>query len=340
MAKKATILDVAKAAEVSIATVSRVLNNPETVRASTRMRVEKAFADTGYTVEPLDQEAETPKQECSAAKESRMLLTIIPDIKNPFYSDLLDGITTAAGYQGYDTILYQMHELRYTFEQMKKLVDSINVCGVLLLGKVARSQELKKLCEYIPVVQCTEYVKDTDTPFVSIDDYVATKTAMKLLLQSGRKRIAMINGPIQYKYAEDRERAFRDAMEQAGLEVDESLVIRQAVFEFELAVSNISRILNRDDHPDAVYAVSDVLAVAAVKAAKAAGLRVPEDLAVIGFDGTYVSQLCDPPLTVIQQPAYQLGYYGCEMLINKIRGVDVSNPQILLNVELLVRGST
>lgn len=340
MAKKATILDVAKAAEVSIATVSRVLNNPESVRTSTRLRVEKAFADTGYTVDPPEQSAETMIKGRLEERESRMLLTIIPDLKNPFYSDLLDGITAAAGYQGYDTILYQVHELRYTFEQLKKLVDSVNVCGVLLVGKVARSQELKKLCEYIPVVQCTEYVKDTDTPFVSIDDYAATKTAMKLLLQRGHRRIAMINGPIQYKYAEDRERAFRDAMEQAGLKVDNSLVIRQAVFEFELAVSNISRILNRDDHPDAVYAVSDVLAVAAVKAAKAAGLRVPEDVAVVGFDGTFVSQLCDPPLTVIQQPAYQLGYYGCEMLINKIRGVDVSNPQILLNVELLVREST
>lgn len=340
MAKKATILDVAKAAEVSIATVSRVLNNPESVRTSTRLRVEKAFVDTGYTVEPLEQETETTKRERSGESESRMLLTIIPDIKNPFYSDVMDGITAAASYQGYDTIMYQVHELRYTFEQLKKLVDSVNVSGVLLLGKVARSRELQRFSEYIPVVQCAEYVKSCDLPYVSIDDFVATKTAMKLLIQSGHKKIAMINGPIQYKYAEDRERAYRDAIEAAGLEYDENLVIRQSVNEFELAVSNVSRLLRRNDRPDAIYAVSDTLGVAAIRAAKSLGLRVPEDVAVVGFDGTFISNLCDPPLTVIRQPGYQLGSYACEMLINMIRGVDVSNPQILLNVELLVREST
>lgn len=340
MAKKATILDVAKAAEVSIATVSRVLNNPGSVRTSTRLRVEKAFADTGYTVEPLEREVETVKRAHLGESESRMLLTIIPDIQNPFYSDVIDGISAAARYQGYDTILYQVHELRYTFEQLKMLIDSVNVSGVLLLGKVARSPDLKRLDEYIPVVQCTEYVKNCDIPYVSIDDYAATQTAMKVLLRSGRKRIAIANGPIQYKYAEDREQSFRDAMKQAGLEVNEEFVIRQPVSGFELAVSNISRILNREDRPDAIYAVSDTLGVAAVRAAKAAGLRVPEDVAVVGFDGTFVSQLCDPPLTVIRQPGYQLGCYGCEMLINKIRNADISNPQILLNVELLVREST
>lgn len=340
MAKKATILDVAKAAEVSIATVSRVLNNPESVRTSTRLRVEKAFADTGYTVEPLEQETETVRRERSEVSESRMLLTIIPDIKNPFYSDVMDGITAAAGFQGYDTIMYQVHELRYTFEQLKKLVDSVNVCGVLLLGKVARSHDLQLFSKYIPVVQCAEYVKSCNLPYVSIDDCAATKTAMKLLIQSGHKKIAMMNGPIQYKYAEERERAYRDAIEAAGLEYDEGLVIRQSVNEFELAVSNVSRLLRRNDRPDAIYAVSDTLGVAAVRAAKSLGLRVPEDVAVVGFDGTFVSNLCDPPLTVIRQPGYQLGSYACEMLINMIRGVDVSNPQILLNVELLVREST
>lgn len=332
----------AKAAEVSIATVSRVLNNPESVRASTRVRVEKAFVDTGYTVEPIEQaqEQEHRQKERTEVNGSKMLLTIMPDMKNPFYSDVLDGIMAAADFQGYDTIMYQVHELRYTFEQLKKLVNSINVCGVLLLGKVARSHDLRLFSEYIPVVQCAEYVKSCDLPYVSIDDHAATKTAMKLLIQSGHKKIAMINGPIQYKYAEDREHAYREALEQAGRDYDEGLVIRQSVNEFELAISNVSRLLRRPDRPDAIYAVSDTLGVAAVRAAKSLGLRIPEDVAIVGFDGTYVSNLCDPPLTVIRQPGYQLGAYACEMLLNIIQGVEVSNPQILLNTELLVRDST
>lgn len=333
-------MDVAKAADVSIATVSRVLNNPESVRTTTRMRVEKALADTGYTLETNLQESEMTREAAPVVRKSNMLLTIIPDIKNPFYSDVLDGISTAAGYHGYDTILYQVHELRYTFEQLKRLVDSVNVCGVLLLGKVARSHDLQLLSEYIPVVQCAEYVKSCDIPYVSIDDYAATRTAMKLLIQSGRRKIALVNGPIQYKYAEDRERGYRDCLEQAGIEVNEGYIIRQSVNEFELATSNISRLLTREDRPDAIFAVSDTLAVAAVRAAKAMGICVPEDLSVIGFDGTFISYLCDPPLTVIRQPGQQLGSYACEMLIDIIRGVAIPNRQITLNVDLLVRDST
>lgn len=340
MAKKATILDVARAADVSIATVSRVLNNPDSVRKSTRQRVEKAFNDTGYTLEATGAGQESPGKERPKANESKMLLTILPEVRNPFYADILEGITSAAAYQGYDTILYQIHELRYSFEQLKKLVDSVNVSGVLLVGKVARSAELKKFSEYIPVVQCAEYVKNCDLPYVSIDDYAATLSAMKLLVRNGCRRIALANGPIQYKFAEERERGYRDAMEAAGLTVEDGFVIRQSVNEFELAVSNITQLLSRPNPPDAIYAVSDILAVAAVQAAKALRLRVPEDVAVIGFDGTYISNLSNPPLTVIRQPGNQLGSYACEMLINIIRGVDVSNPQILLNVDLLVREST
>lgn len=340
MAKKATILDVAKAADVSIATVSRVLNNPESVRKSTRKRVEKAFTDTGYAVDASAPTQILSPKDPPAAPESRMLLTILPEVRNPFYADMLDGIASAAAYQGYDTILYQIHELRYSFEQLKKLVDSVNVCGVILIGKVARSAELKKFSEYIPVVQCAEYVKTCGLPYVSVDDYAATMTAMRLLIRNGNKRIAMVNGPIQYKYAEEREKGYRDAMEAAGLTIDEGFVIHQSTSEFELAVSNITKLLSRPDRPDAIYAVSDILAVAAVRAAKSLQLRVPEDVSVIGFDGTYISNLCDPPLTVIRQPSNQLGAYACEMLINTIRGVEVANPQILLNVDLLVRDST
>lgn len=341
MAKKTTILDVAKAADVSIATVSRVLNNPQSVRASTRLRVQKAFSDTGYSLDATPAEPEEePKKERKTEKSNHMLLVIVPDVKNPFYSDVLDGISTEAGYFGYDTILYQVHELRYTYEQLKNLVDALDVCGVLLLGKVARTRDLEQLGEYIPVVQCAEYVKSCSLPYVSIDDYAAAKTAMKLLIRNGRKKIALINGPIQYKYAEDRESAYRDTLQEAGLEVEESFIIHQSASEFDLAVSNVTQMLQKEGRPDAVFAVSDTLAVATVRAAKALGLRVPEDVSVIGFDGTYISNLCDPPLTVVRQPGQQLGTYACEMLVNIIRGTEVSNQHILLNVDLLVREST
>lgn len=340
MAKKATILDVARAADVSTATVSRVLNNPQSVRKITRMRVQQAFADTGYSTGGLFEESMAVRQEYASPRSSRMLLMLVPDLRNPFYNDVLDGIRASASYDGYDTVLYQVKKSQYTVEQLKKLVDDLNVCGVLLLGKVASTEDLKLLNEYVPVVQCAEFDDSSNLPYVSIDDYAAGKTAMKLLLQGGHSRIALSNGPLSFKYAVERERAYRDALQEAGLPVDEKLIIHQPEIEFELAMANMTRLITVKDHPDAVFAVSDIMAIAAVNAAQRVGLRVPEDVAVIGFDGTYISNLCNPPLTVIRQRGGQLGSYACQMLLDLIQEIPVSNRHILVDVDLVVRGST
>lgn len=340
VAKKATILDVAKAADVSTATVSRVLNNPQSVRKITRLRVQKAFADTGYSAGRLTEEGSAARQEYVSPRGSRMILTLVPDLRNPFYNDVLDGIRSSAGYDGYDTVLYQVKKSKYTVEQLRKLVDDLNVCGVLLLGKVASAKDLKLLNEYVPVVQCAEFDDGCDLPYVSIDDYAAGKTAMKLLIQGGHRRIALSNGPLSFKYAVERERAYRDALREAGLPVDEQLIVHQPDIEFGLAMANMTRLITVEDHPDAVFAVSDVMAIAAINAVRRVGLRVPEDVAVIGFDGTYISNLCDPPLTVIRQRGSQLGAYACQMLLDLIQDIPVSNRHILVDVDLVVRGST
>lgn len=336
--KKATILDVAKAAEVSTATVSRVLNNPQSVRKITRMRVQQAFAETGYSVN-AGPEGSFPG-EARASRRSHNILTLIPDLRNPFYNDVLDGIRSLAEYEGYVSVLYQPKKSYYTVDQLKRLVDELNACGVLLLGKVAGAADLERLNTYVPVMQCAEFEADSDLPYVSIDDYAAAKTAMGLLLREGHRRIALSNGPLSFKYAVERERAYRDALREAGLPVDERLIVHQPEIEFELAMSNMARLITPEDHPDAVFAVSDIMAIAAVNTAIRVGLRVPEDISVIGFDGTYVSNLCNPPLTVIRQRGLQLGTYACRMLLDLIRGNPISNRHILVEADLVVRGTT
>ena len=340
MAKKTTILDVAKAANVSIATVSRVLNKPEAVKETTKRRVERAFAATGYAVETLTApEAALPPARPDA-QASKMILTIVPDWKNPFYADVLEGIGSAADYQRYESIVYRIKESRCSLKKLKRLVEQLNVCGVLLLGKVADPKDLEQLNESVPVVQCAEFDSACKLPYVSIDDYAAAKMAMKLLIQSGRKRIALANGPAQYKYAMDRERGYYDALREAGLAVDERLVVHHSAIEFELAMPVMTQLITRENRLDAVFAVSDVLAVAAIKAANRAGLRVPQDIAVVGFDDTYISQMSEPALTTVRQRGAQIGAYACEMLLDLVHGVAVSHPQILMDVDLLVREST
>ena len=340
MAKKATILDVARAAEVSIATVSRVLNNPEAVKNSTRLRVQRAFEEVGYSVDPSVPLLMPAKDaESGPRTPDRMVLTIVPDLRNPFYSDVLDGIISTADYRGYEALICRAKMERYTLKQLRRLVERTNVCGLLLLGRIAAAEDLEEIDRQLPVVQCTEFEKNSDLPYVSIDDYSAAKSAVQLLLGKGRRRIALLNGPAQFKYAEERERGYCDALQEVGVPYDPQLVIHQSASDFELALATVTRLLSGPDRPDAIFAVSDVLAVAAIRAAHRAGLDVPGDLSVVGFDDTFISQMCEPPLTTVRQRGSQIGSYACGMLLDRVCGLPVANRQILVDVDLLVRDS-
>lgn len=345
MAKKATIQDVAKVANVSIATVSRVLNNPQSVKNLTRLRVEQAFHEVGYSAPHFSLAKTAPQETLPVLPESRLassqvILTILPDMRNPFYVDVMDGIASKADYRGYETVFYRAKTAQYSFKSLKKLVEDTNSCGILLLGRIASPETLQELNQTVPIVQCAEFEMGSDLPYVSIDDYSAARSVMRLLLDKGKRRIALLNGPARFKYATERERSYREALEEAGLPIDTSLIVHQPVSEFDLAFSTASQLLGRPDRPDAIFAVSDVLAVATVRAAHRAGLRIPQDLAVVGFDDTYISQMCDPSLTTVRQRGSQMGAYACEILLDLADGMPVANRQVLMDVDLLVRDST
>lgn len=342
MAKKVTIQDVAKAANVSIATVSRVLNNPQAVKNGTRLRVQQAFGEVGYgvTAPALTLPANVPDETEVQSKPSHTILAILPELRNPFYADVLDGIISKADFRGYETVLYRAKMARYSLEELRELVVASHVCGVLTLGKISTPRDLEELNRYVPVVQCAEFEKECNLPYVSIDDYGAARSVMQLLLEKGRRRIALLNGPLQYKYAVERERGYFDALQEAGIERDDSLVIHQPVSEFDLALSSASRLLNTPERPDAIFAVSDVMAVAAIRAIHRANLRVPEDISVVGFDDTYIAQMCEPSLTTVRQRGSQMGTYAADILLDMVAGVQVANQQILMDVDLLVREST
>ena len=345
MAKKATIQDVAEAANVSIATVSRVLNKPDAVKNVTRLRVQKAFDAVGYHAPsrmPVEADPETSTLPASEKPHSpaRIILAILPGLRNPFYADVLDGLIAKADFRGYEPVFYRAKMAQYSFKKLKRLVDDTNACGVLLFGRIAAPDVLEELNRYVPIVQCAEFEKDSKLPYVSIDDYSAARSVMQLLLDKGRRRIALINGSLHFKYAVERERGYCDALKEAGIEIDPGLMVHQPVNEFELALSAAARLINQPNRPDAIFAVSDVSAVAAIHAVHRAGLRVPQDIAVVGFDDTYISQMCDPSLTTVRQRGSQMGAYACEILLDLANGVQVTNPQVLMDVDLLVREST
>lgn len=323
---KVTLQDVADAAGVSIATVSRAVNNKESVKDSTYNRILKAMREVGYDFTPVK-------------RQSNLLLVLLPDIDNPFYSDVIKGISSSADRQGYQEIIVRTggHPLSYAF--IEEIVNDTHAEGIITMDPIPSLDTLEKLRSKIPVVQCSEYNEQSPASYVSIDDIAVTKSVVDYMVSKGKRRIALINGPIRYKYSRKRLEGFLEALSQANIIAEPNLIVQLPEFSYDAAVSVATQLLSMTERPDAIFATSDVFAVAAIKAAKRLGLKIPEDLGVIGFDNTNISLMCEPTLTTVKQPQYQLGFLACEMLIEQIRNIQMAPRQIMLDAELIIRES-
>ena len=323
--QKATISDVAKAAGVSLATVSRAINR-KNVKKATYEKILKAVDEVGYETDKL-------------RNSSKLILVAVPDINNPFYSEVIKGISSSAGRHGYQEIMLRTdsHMISYSF--FHNIIQSTQVEGLITLDPIIATEITEKLSGEIPLIQCSEYTENSSVSYVSIDDFAASKAATKFIISKGKKDIALINGPQIYKYARNRQKGFIAALEEAGMKVNPDFIVHLPEFSYDAAFSIATQLLSMKERPDAIFAVSDVFAVAAIKAAKKLRLEVPEDIGVVGFDNTNISIIAEPSLTTVRQPQFQMGFLACEMLLEKINNEKTSPKQILLDVEIIVRES-
>jgi LacI family repressor for deo operon, udp, cdd, tsx, nupC, and nupG len=173
-----------------------------------------------------------------------------------------------------------------------------------------------------------------------VDDFLAAKRAVELLLAAGRTRIALLNGPIRYKYAVQRRQGYLEALRNAGLKPCDKWMVQIPDIDFGIALSAAASQLGGSTPPDAYVASSDVLAAAVIRAAKQVGMRVPEDVMVVGFDNVDISRATSPTITTVSLPKFQLGYTACELLIDKINNPAIPPQQVLLGTEMIMREST
>ncbi len=328
--KKPTIMDVADIAGCSIATVSRVLNRPETVREVTRKKIYEAMQQTGYRYIVPEQTNYT---------KNKIILVMVPSIENPFYFKIVSGIHSAANRLGYQYLIYQSGNKRYDLEQIQKIVTETKACGIVIMNPMFETEVLETVDAIIPVVQCCEYDENSDKSYVSINDFAASKSLVEFMFSRGKRKICLINGPRVFKYARQRKAGYEAAFHEAGIPLDPEWMIEISDINFDSALSVITQLLNREEKPDSFFAISDVFAAAAIKAARRAGLRVPEDIGVVGFDNTYVSMMCEPSLTTVNQPQFQLGFIACELLMERINNPQIAQRHILLETELIIRES-
>ena len=206
------------------------------------------------------------------------------------------------------------------------------------MDPTVNKKTLTDLAKDYPIVQCSEYDEDGTICYVSIDNELAAYHAVRHLIKLGHEKIALINSDEKFLYARERYRGFQKAMEEFELPIRPEWILNMENVKFEDGQQAMKGLLKQEVRPTAVFAVSDVLAIGALKELNINQIRVPEDIALVGFDKIVFSNMTHPTLTTISQPMYKMGSISANMLINKIKGKAVES--VILEHELVIREST
>jgi LacI family transcriptional regulator, repressor for deo operon, udp, cdd, tsx, nupC, and nupG len=328
------IYEVAKRAGVSTATVSRVLSRPQVVSPETRRRVLHAVKTMAYAPN-------------SAAKNLRTLrtgklLVTVPDISNPFFSLILQGIEDAAQREGHavlfgDTQHDEKREERYALMLQRKEADGLIFLGHRLpksAGDLVRS--MAPACA--PVVNGCEFNPRLRIPSVHIDNAAAASEAMDHLYNLGHRRMGIVTGPLVSPLSRDRLHGATTRARAEGAEQD--FVIMHGDFSIESGAFAAERLFARQERPTAIFCFNDEMAFGVLQVARRRGMRVPDDLSVVGFDDIRFSRHMDPPLTTIAQPMREIGEGTVRLLLDILSGKTVGPTSVTLAHKLIVRGST
>lgn len=341
MTKKATIYDIAATAGVSPATVSRMIHQPNLVTATTREKILDAFSFHNLKPEDLAIKKKTVKSSTtSTVSHSRTVLICIPSYNNLFYDDILIGMENYLKQFHYHMIVSSEIPQRNTVSNFINYYSNLNIAGLIIMYPLPEDI-LRQLHSVFPIVQCSEYNPlYKSAPYVSIDDYSITKNAVAHLLRAGCKKIGFFSASFDYRYVQDRYRAYRSTLFSNGLPVCPEYVIQVSRYSYEHLLEGAFRMFQSGNHPDAVFATSDMHAHAIVNAAQHSGIHIPEDLKVFGFDNTTYSILSSPSISTIAQPRTALGETSAELLLKMISKPSAVFDSVLLPAQIILREST
>lgn len=337
VSKRATSFDVARLAGVSRTTVSFVLNNLSgvSISESTRQRVLDAARELNYHPDAAGRKL--------ASGQANTLGFVMRQSAEQIFSDaflvqVVLGLEQVAAQNGFHVLLKPLEpeaRVGYTRLIYENLVD-----GIILSGPREDDEEILSLYEQgVPVVLQGQ-LPGTDIPFVDINAVEGARSVVEHLIELGHRRIGMItNASLHYTSARQRCEGYRQALEEADLPVDETL-IREGNYTPASGCVAMNELLAASPDITAVFVASDVVAMGALQSIKQAGLRVPDQMAVAGFDNIPLAQYFDPPLTTINLPAFELGWAAGERLIHLIQGEPLEQQEFFLDSNLIIRQST
>lgn len=326
---------IARVANVSKATVSRVINNnPEGVSRETRERVQKVIEHYAYRPNLMARSIVTSR--------TKTLGLIIPDITNPFFPAVVKSIEDCAFEAGYTIILCNTDSSPEKEERSISTLIANRVDGVILATTTSEKHPMhERFAKYdIPCVLIDRSIKGlTCGAGVFIDNAYAMYLAAERLIRSGNREIALAQGPAFLSTSEERLEGYRAALLHYGLAYRPELVVA-GDYSIESGHAAVRELLSRHTPFTAVLTGSDVIAFGVIKALREAGLRVPQDIEVIGFDNIPGSEMIDPPLTTVVQPISELGLQAAQALLSLLSGETLENTCIRLEPSLLLRKST
>lgn len=337
--KEVTIYDIAKKLNLATSTISRGLKEHPTISKKTVERIKKTAAEMGYR----------PNNLAASLRGNKMktIGVLLPTITQPFLSSLISGIEEVAQKAGYTVLIMQSHD---SYEEEVELTKSLydnRVSGVIcsLAMETKNTDHFKKFIENDTALVFVDRVpKGFDTYHVVIDNFNAGYKATKHLISQGCKRIAHITAGQEFSIYYERKQGYLAALKEHNLPIEDELMVRVDKITYKEARKATLKLLKLQKPPDGIFAPGDILGVSAIQVAEQQGVKVPEELAIIGFNNDPISSIVDPNLSTVSHPAFKMGQTSAEIIFKRLKNrkhkSDIVKQIAFLNTEVLVRESS
>jgi len=333
MEKRATIRDVAAAAGVSHQTVSRVINNRPDVAEATRRRVWQVIEELDYQPSAIARGL--------VSKRTYTLGLITADFSDFFFTQVIVGAEVEARKHGYFFMLCSTERNPADEPDYLRLLTERQVDGILFARPSTEedSRHIVSLIQQgVPLVTTAYWLSGEKLTVVDVDNVDGGLQATECLIGLGHRKIGMITGPAGWKSVNDRTEGYKLALERVGIPFDASL-IEHGDWSYQSGYQAMGRLLAKALQITALFAQNDQMAIGAIRALREAGHRIPDDVAVVGYDDIPAAAYCHPPLTTIRQPMQQVGEVATRLLIELINDPAAERKEVLLKTELIRRGT-
>ncbi|CAM4493652.1 LacI family transcriptional regulator [Paenibacillus endophyticus] len=329
---KMTIYDVAREAGVSIAAVSQVINGKGKISEQRRQEIVQVMERLNYQ----------PSVIASAltGKKTFTLGLLVPDISNPFFAEIARAVEDQSHHLGYSLFICSTDNKKERAERYLSLMQQKRVDGMIIGTGIANKSTLASLMKgRAPVVVIAREAK-LAAKTVIIDDYCGGGLAASHLLEQNHVQVGLLSENEEVSSSRERIRGFVSKWNEAGLNIGADRIRICGDELVQDGKSQAGELLRGPNPPTALFCCNDLLAIGALKAAKELGLRIPEDVSIIGFDNTILAELTDPPLTTVAQPTKQMGQLAVDSLIEMLESGEKNDERIVLQPELVIRQST